>query len=504
VVSRYGNRILNQVVFAGIKSTRMIEPKTNGREIGDWLKEHSEASVGFLSFALLVLLAILDFRAPPAAQFTLFYVLIIAFAAWGGGKQLGLSVVLASSLILLTRAFRTAENHSLGWTGVWNMGMQAGIYLFVGRVMAALRILTKDLKWRVSDRATALEREVSERVQTEEQLMKTLQELRQLADNLTDVFWIRDAEGMRMGYVSPAYEKVWGRSTRELYLHPQGWLEAVHPEDRERVDRVVSDQKCKAQYEQEYRIVRPDGSVRWIRERAFPIRDGAGKLVRVVGIAEDSTQRRRLEREIIEVSDREHARIGQDLHDSLCQKLVALAFDLSSLEQKLANRTAPETESVRQMSALLDELITEARATARGLFPVQLESDGLGSALQQFATGVSARLQMDCRAECESPVCVRENAMAVHLYRIAQEAVNNAVKHSKAKTVRIWLGTTPARVELRVTDDGVGISPSQAAKGGMGLHIMEYRARMIGGTLTVARGPRGGTVVSCIAPQSPN
>ena len=479
----------------------MFEPETGNQEIRNWLKAHSEASVGFVSLVLVALLAVIDFRTPPEIRLTLFYLLIIAFAAWSGGKRAGIAVVVTSALILLAREFKLAEHHSLGWTSIWNLGMQTGIYLIAGRVMSALRLLTRDLKWRVSDRAAALEREVVERAQTEEQLRKTMKQLRQLAENMTDVFWMRDAGEMRVGYVNPAFEKIWGRSTRELYLRPQTWLEAVHPEDRERVNRAILNHES-SDFDQEYRIVRADDSVRWIRERAFPIRDGSGKVVRVAGIAEDNTERRKLEREIIEVSDREHARIGQDLHDSLCQKLVALAFDISSLEQKLAARTAPETETVRQMSALLDDLITEARATARGLFPVQLESDGLGSALRQLAANVSSRLSVDCRAECEQPLFVHENAMAIHLYRIAQEAVNNAVKHSNAHSIIVQLNATQDRIELRVKDDGMGISRSRVQKGGMGLHIMEYRARMIGGTLSVARGEKGGTIVSCIAPQS--
>ena len=282
---------------------------------------------------------------------------------------------------------------------------------------------------------------------------------------------------------------------------PETWLEAIHPEDREQVNRTLINQQSK-DHDEEYRVVRRDGSVRWIRERVFPIRDSSGKVVRVAGIAEDNTDRRRLEREILEVSDREHARIGQDLHDGLCQKLVALAFDIGSLEQKLACRSAPETESVRQMSALLDDLITEARATARGLFPVQLEAEGLASALQQLAANVSSRLKVDCRTECEPPVFVHENAVAIHLYRIAQEAVNNAVKHSKAGSILVRLSATADRVELRVTDDGVGIRLARPQKGGMGLHIMQYRARMIGGTLSIVRGEKRGTVISCVAPQS--
>ena len=471
-----------------------------GRQSASWLRAHSEAVIGFVSIVLALVLGIAGFSAPAEIELTLFYLLIIAFAAWSGGKNAGFVVALISSLILILREFSLAENYSPTWPHLWNMWMQVGIYLLAARVISALRIVTKDLKWRVSDRAAALEREVVDRTQTEEQLRKTLQQLRQLAENMTDVFWMRDFGEMRFGYINPAYEKIWGRTTRELYQRPQIWLDAIHPEDRERMNQRILNCDFSMGADQDYRIFRADGSVRWIRERTFPVRDSAGKIVRVVGIAEDNTERRRLEREILEVSDREHARIGQDLHDSLCQKLVALAFDVGSLEQKLAARTAPETASVQQMSGLLDDLITEARATARGLFPVQLEADGLSAALQQLASNISGRLKVDCRVECDPPVFVHENATATHLYRIAQEALNNAAKYSRATLILVRLVVTNGRLELRITDNGVGVPLPMTRKGGMGLHIMEYRARMIGGTLSVSRPENGGTSISCIAP----
>jgi signal transduction histidine kinase len=104
--------------------------------------------------------------------------------------------------------------------------------------------------------------------------------------------------------------------------------------------------------------------------------------------------------------------------------------------------------------------------------------------------------------ECAAPVPLRDNAVATHLYRIAQEAVTNAVKHSRASQILICLRTREGRIELRVTDNGIGVPASPAPSGGMGRYTMDYRARTIGGTLSVERGPNGGTVVSCLAPQS--
>lgn len=480
----------------------MSESKTVSPTTANWLKLPSEAGFSFISIALVLTLGIVDFLTPPEIKLTLFYLMIIGFAAWFGGKRTGLIVVTISSLLFLVGDIRSGLGHESNWASAWNVAMIVGIYVLTDWVVSALRTSTSELKRRVSDRSAALEREVVERSRTEEQLGKTVQQLRHLAENMNDVFWLRNVGDLRIGYVNPAYETIWGRSVRDLYLKPEGWLEAVHPEDRERVKRAFVDFDSQANGHGEYRVVRADGSMRWVKEHMFAIRDHSGKVARVVGIVEDNTAQRKLEREIIEVSDREHSRIGQDLHDGLCQKMIALAFDIGSLEQKLAARNVQEVEAVRLMSTLVDDLITEARATARGLFPVRLETDGLGSALQELAANVSSRMTLECRAQCEPPVFVRDNSSAIHLYRIAQEAINNAVKHSKAKSVVVTLNTTSERIELRIVDDGVGIVMPSRKGEGMGLHIMDYRARMIGGTLSIMRGETGGTVVSCVAPQT--
>jgi signal transduction histidine kinase len=278
---------------------------------------------------------------------------------------------------------------------------------------------------------------------------------------------------------------------------------AVHPDDRKPVAEAMRTKQTTGEYNQEYRIIRPDGTLRWIRDRAFPIRDNSGKVIRIVGVAEDVTDHRRLEREILEISDREQARIGQDLHDGLCQQLVSLGFDNHSLEQQLATRALPEAAVVQKMGQVLDDVITEARAVSRGLFPVQLEVDGLSLALQQLAASTSARTRVKCRMESPQPVSVPDNAVATHLYRIAQEAVNNAVKHSRASLILIRLQTSQNRVELKISDNGIGMSVAPDSSRGMGLHIMNYRAQAIGGELNIERAPEHGTIIFCSVPQPP-
>jgi PAS domain S-box-containing protein len=449
-------------------------------------------------FIAVILFAVINFFFLREIDFTLIYLFIALVATWKGGTGPGISIALTGWLA----SFVVGIFHdvALGILGV-NLGIQLGVSLPVIFLVSAIRGSFASLEQRVADRSRALEYEIHDRKQSEERLHKSTQQFRQLAENVADVFWMRDLDSARMAYVSPAYEKIWQRSCQSLYQSTGAWPEAIHPEDRELVSQAIQTRQPVGEYSQEYRIILPDGAVRWIRDRAFPIRDVTGKVIRMVGIAEDITNRRQLEREILEISDREQARMGQDLHDGLCQKLVSIAFDSNSLEQRLAGKSQPEADAARKMGDLLDEAISEARALSQGLFPVQLEANGLPRALQQLAAGINSRTKVNCRVDCLPFKFMPDNAVAVHLYRIAQEAVNNALKHSQASSILIQLKVAGGRIELKISDNGVGIPVPSRSTGGMGLHIMDYRAQTIGGSLQIERAAGGGTLVSCSAPQ---
>jgi two-component system, LuxR family, sensor kinase FixL len=218
--------------------------------------------------------------------------------------------------------------------------------------------------------------------------------------------------------------------------------------------------------------------------------------------AED--ERHRLENQLLEISDREHARIGQDIHDGLCQQLVSLAFDANLLRRELAAGRRPLAKTANRLVNCLDQAISEARQLSRGLFPVRLEKDGLPSALQELARTTHDRFKLRCTFKGEGPVEIENVTLATHLYRIAQEAVSNAIKHSRASRLTITLRDHAERIELKVQDNGVGLSPAARKRAtGLGLHIMEYRARSIGARLELLPAPRGGTLVSCCIPHPP-
>ena len=328
-------------------------------------------------------------------------------------------------------------------------------------------------------------------------LQASEERFRQIAENVREVFWMTNSEKNEMIYISPGYERIWGRTCASLYARPMEWVEAIHPEDRARVLNAALQKQADGTYDEEYRVLRPDGKIRWIRDRAFPVADKTGRVYRIAGIAEDVTERRQLEAEILKISEREQARIGQDLHDGLCQHLVRTALAGNLLEQDLTARAVPEAASAKKISKLLQDALTQTRAVARGLYPVKLEAEGLASALAEMAVNLNHHAGVRFTVDCETPVLVADHLMAVHLYRIAQEAVSNALRHAAPGEIIIALRVVDEKIQLQINDDGKGISKTEPPGSGMGLSIMAYRAHTIGGTLTVSRRPEGGTVVSC-------
>lgn len=211
----------------------------------------------------------------------------------------------------------------------------------------------------------------------------------------------------------------------------------------------------------------------------------------------EGAERRELERRILDISEREQARMGQDLHDGLCQHLVGTAFSTNLVQQQLADRGLPEAAEVAKIANLLDESITHARQLARGLYPVRIEDLGLVIALEELAETMTNMFRVACEFDHSGEVPAVSQLVAVHLYRIAQEAVTNAMKHARSNQVWVRLRCVANELELRVEDDGVGIAVDSPPTAGLGLKIMEFRARMIDGRFLVRQRLEGGTTVIC-------
>jgi two-component system sensor kinase FixL len=240
----------------------------------------------------------------------------------------------------------------------------------------------------------------------------------------------------------------------------------------------------------------PRGSSRHIEARF--VKSGEDEVVVTV---RDFTDRVELEREVIASSERERTRIGQDLHDGLAQLLIGVKLLLAALSDKLALAGSPHRDDAESAAALVSRAIAQTSELAHGLSPIPKRGQ-LGDALRQLARQSEQLLGIRCDVVCEcaaAPQSVSE-ATATNLYRIAQEAITNAVKHGKATRIEIRCGPTDGRLELRVADNGSGIAENAADGGGLGLHIMNYRARSIGGDLSVLPGVGSGTLVRCKCP----
>jgi two-component system sensor kinase FixL len=204
---------------------------------------------------------------------------------------------------------------------------------------------------------------------------------------------------------------------------------------------------------------------------------------------------RRLEEELLCTIEREQQRIGQDIHDGLCQQLAGIGFSIGLIARELPDSLGAKSK-LTDVVGNIRAAILEARMLARGLSPVQLESDGLMSALQELVSTTEQLFKISCRFNCEQPVLIEDNAIATHLYRIAQEAIHNAIKHGQATHVSVTLANSDEPT-LTISDDGLGLPAELCSSKGMGVHIMNYRAGMIGGRLSIAASQGSGTKVVC-------
>jgi two-component system, LuxR family, sensor kinase FixL len=216
-----------------------------------------------------------------------------------------------------------------------------------------------------------------------------------------------------------------------------------------------------------------------------------------IAMVRDVTDREMLEREVVESSNRVEMRIGQDIHDGLGQHLTGITFLSRALEKNLAAKDLPEATEAAEISKLVIEALAQTRNLARGLFPVDVESTSLCQSLRELSRTMEQMFNICCSIECAPDLIITHKGISTHLFRLAQEATNNAVKHGKAHRLSILLGTAEDEAILRITDDGVGFPHDSGRKTGLGLRIMAYRAQKVGGTLEIQPGQHGGTVVTC-------
>lgn len=218
-------------------------------------------------------------------------------------------------------------------------------------------------------------------------------------------------------------------------------------------------------------------------------------------LRQEVEERERLEKELLNVIERERKRIGQELHDSIGQQLTGIAFMAQKLEQRLSYKSlAEEMPYVKRIGTCVGQAAEQTRALAKGLHPVDLDSNGLVSSLEELAGNTEDLFNISCFLKSERTVSVSEVSVATNLYRITQEAITNAVKHGKAKNIWIEVVIKNGHLKLIVENDGIDFSADLAHIKGMGLNVMRYRAEAINGTVEICRRPEGGAIVTCMLP----
>jgi PAS domain S-box-containing protein len=221
------------------------------------------------------------------------------------------------------------------------------------------------------------------------------------------------------------------------------------------------------------------------------------------GFLRDITERRRLEKEILEAGEEERRRIGRDLHDGLGQHLTSLEMVSQTLIGKLKTAAPDLVKPAQALSRRIRETITQTRLLSHNLSPVPLQDEGLMVALAELAAGTQSISGITCEFLCAETVLVPDAIAATHLYRIAQEAVNNALKHSRAKRIRITFDEQHGSWRLALEDDGRGLPASLPEPNtGVGLRMMKYRARLIGASLDIDSPPGGGVRITCTLPKA--
>lgn len=420
------------------------------------------------------------------------------------------------------RVKQALEDHCLGLTETcrqeYRIRCKDGSYRWIsdrGRVMQ------RDATGRAI-RIIGIETDITERKLLEAALREAEERLRAVLNTATDAIINIDHAGL-ITSVNPAAERMFGYTADELLnqnirmLMPTPYCDE---HDHYLARYLKTGERRMIGLRREAVGRRKDGAT-------FPIDICVSEVVPYglfAGVVRDISQRKELERSVLEIAAAEQRRIGQELHDGTGQELTGLTLFAAALQKSLEGVTTevvggrrlrcldePAFEhlqtSTRRLVLGLGEAIRHVRELSHGVMPVQIDAEGLRSALEELAMSLDGRDGTVCRFRCHGPVAVADNTVATHLFRIAQEAVSNALRHGQAREVEVALVGDDRQIVLAVCDNGTGFDP--AARGqpggvtsGKGLRIMEYRASAIGGIMQIDRSDLGGVCIKCLLPQS--
>ncbi len=341
---------------------------------------------------------------------------------------------------------------------------------------------------------------IAERIQAEKELRRERDFAESLIETAPAIVLVLDADG-RIVRINPYMEEISGYRLEDVI--GKDWFKTFLPRrNRDRTRgaflEAAGEKRRRGDVEP---IVVKDGREREIEWYDKRLEDSAGNTIGLLAIGQDITERRKLEKEISEISTREQRRIGQELHDGLGQELTGLGYLAETLFCDLQAGESSNAETANRLARGMEHALDQTRIIAKGLVPVEIEAAGLVSAVKQLAANTEHHCGITCHVLCNEPAPVEDTATAAQLFRIVQEAVNNAAKHARAKNIVVSLKTDDRQIRFEVRDDGVGIPEGTDRAAGMGLRIMNHRAGVIGATLTVGPAGGGGTLVTCSLPR---
>jgi signal transduction histidine kinase len=517
----------------------------------EYLNRKSRATLALLGLIATVFIGQLDYVTGPMHALMGFYLIPICFVAWFAGRWPGILIAAVASVIWYAAKYLEPGSIDDHWGLLWNTAQRLSLYTALAvltsevaerkrveqelrrtqegletrveertrelalangnlrveviertEAQTALKVLNETLEQRVAERSAAAEQRARELAQSEAALRRQTSILQSILNSMGDGVIVADASGKILLF-NPAAERLLraglgtvapGDSFEQYQTYLSDTLTAFptneHPLLRAMRGEIIDGA--------EILLRQSDASEGlWLTATGRPLINEQGQVQGGVVVYTDLSARKQMERQVAEISDREQRRIGQDLHDTLCQQLVSIAFAAEFLRDKLERYKLPEAAQAENIAEMINDGITQARHLARGLYPVRLEMEGLASGLEELAETTQRRNNVSCQFSCEEQIFIHDTVAGNNLYRIAQEAINNALKHGHGKNISIGLGAVDEEVILTVKDDGVGFPHGMDASAGMGLHIMNYRAKMIGASLDIRRGAGGGTIVLC-------
>ena len=380
----------------------------------------------------------------------------------------------------------------------------------------------------------ALQRDIAERKRAEEKLRESEERFRELAETVHEVFWMTDPDKQRLLYVSPAYEKIWGRSCASVYANPDSWLEAIHPDDRERVRHAALSRHAQTEFDDTYRVLRPDGELRWIHARTFPVRSAGGKVSRVVGTAEDITDRRKLEEQFhqsqkMQAIGQLAAGVAHDFNNILAAILGNAQLGLQDTPDEHPVRAS--LEEIRKASvrgkSLVQQILAFSQQQRQERHVIEL-GPTVQEAVSLLRAIIPSTVEIVITIDAATPMVLADptqvNQVIVNLCTNAWHALDDQPGHIEVRLDAVHLDATvagrldgmrPGRVAcLSVIDSGKGMDDATLAcifdpffttkepdKGtGLGLSVVHGIVRGHDGAIAVDSQPGRGTTFKVYFP----